>query len=107
MDVERSQDGRWHFALGPVERWIVFAAASFISFVLYKGWDSITTRQDTQNTAMIALAQQQAVTNAQITQLQSQLIDVPALNQRVSKNEVRVDALEESTRELRGMKGLK
>ena len=53
------------------------------------------------------LAQQQAVTNAQITQLQSQLIDVPALNQRVSKNEVRVDALEESTRELRGMKGLK
>lgn len=107
MDVEQQNDGRWHFALGPVERWIVLGAATFISFVLYKGWDSITTRQDTQNTALIALAQQQAVTNAQITQLQTQLVDIPALSQRVSKNEVRIDALEEGQRELRGMKGLK
>lgn len=107
MEVERQQDGRWHFALGPIEKWVAGLVTAMAMFALYSGWNSIVTRQDAQADLLSKLTTQLAVMNVQLLQQQSQLVDMPALNQRVSKNEVRLDSVENSVRELRGMKGLK
>jgi hypothetical protein len=46
-------------------------------------------------------------TNRQLAALQVQLADVPALAQRVSRVEVRTDAMEDQIKELRDTRGLK
>lgn len=43
----------------------------------------------------------------EIGRLRTQLADVPALSQRVSKLEVQMDAVQEGQKELRGVRGLR
>lgn len=113
MDVER-KDGRWHFSLGTVERWVAAGiGAGFVSLLIW-GANSFTARMDKQadglektNDTMQKVVTQQAVTNGQIATLSAQLADVPALTRKMAEIEVRVDRLEEDTRELRGTRGLK
>lgn len=57
--------------------------------------------------AMIKLQVSSQYTTEEIRSLKLQLADVPALNQRVSRLEVRQDANTEAIKELRAMRGLK
>lgn len=106
MDLER-KEGRWHFSLGTVERWVVAAGASALLAVAYWFVSSVTGRLDRQSDSLANLATQQAVTNNQLVTLNLQLADVPSLTRKMAEIEVRVDRLEEDTRELRTTKGLR
>lgn len=55
--------------------------------------------------AVIRLQATQEATNSTLIGLQAQLADVPALSQRVSRNEVQIEALQESQRELMQTRG--
>lgn len=57
--------------------------------------------------AMIKLQVSSQYTTEEIRSLKLQLADVPALNQRVSRLEVRQDANTEAIKELRAIRGLK
>lgn len=107
MDVEQKNDGRWHFALGPIERWIVVVCASALLGLCYGGWNSIVTKQDTQADLLAKVVTQQAVTSAQITTLQAQLADVQSLTRQIAEIKVQADRNTEDIQELRGMRGLK
>lgn len=75
---------------------LILAALVGLATLIFRLNDSVTRLQVAAET-----------TNRQLISLQTQLADVPALSQRVSRNEVKIEALEEGQRELRGMKGLK
>lgn len=45
--------------------------------------------------------------NATLATLQIQMVNVPAISERVSRAEVRIEALEEGQKELRATKGLR
>ena len=107
MDVEQQNDGRWHFALGPVERWIVGIAAAALLALCYGGWQSIVSRQDSQADLLAKVVTQQAVTSAQLTTLQAQLADVPNLTRQIAEIKVQVQRNTDDIHELRGMRGLK
>lgn len=57
--------------------------------------------------SMIQVQEQLKAQNAMFTGMQSQLADVPSLNQRVSRVEVRQESIVENVKELRSMKGIK
>jgi hypothetical protein len=107
MDLQPNGDGRLHFSLGPVERWIVGAAA--VGLVSLLGWfaNSITTRLDNLAEAQGALKTQQAVANQQLATLNLQLADVPTLTRQIAELKVRVDAHDEDIRELRTTRNLR
>jgi len=75
---------------------LILAALVGLATLIFRLNDAVTRLQVAAET-----------TNRQLIALQTQLADVPALSQRVSRNEVKIEALEESQRELRGMRGLK
>lgn len=107
MDLERQQDGRLHFSLGKVERWVVGTCA----FVLVAsfGWifNRITSQLDTQGKAIAAMATQQAVMNNQLVTLNLQLADVPSMTSKLTEHEVRLDRVEADVKELRSTRGLR
>lgn len=107
MDVQRQGDGHWSFALGPVEKWIVAAIAAGVVIAAYWFIGSVMSRLDNQSSAISALATQQAVTNSQLTTLNLQLADVPSITRKIAEHDVRLQRLEEDTRELRGTRNLK
>lgn len=57
--------------------------------------------------AVIRLQASQESTKALLIGLQSQLADIPTINQRISRAEVKVEALEDGQKELRATRGLK
>jgi hypothetical protein len=90
MDVEQ-REGRWHFALGPVERWIVGLGSLALVSGMGWMWQATAARLDEQGKALNTITTQQAVANAQLQQLSAQLADVPALTQQVAEMRVRVE----------------
>lgn len=70
--------------------WEALIVASLLGLggLIFRLNDSVTRLQITAD-----------VMNRQLSSLQSQLADVPALAQRVSRNEARIDALEDSDRD--------
>ena len=107
VDVTRENTGHWRFALGPVEKWVVATGAAVLLAAGYWFVSSVGTRLESQSAAISALATQQAVTNNQLTTLNLQLADIPSVSRRIAEHEVRMKRLEEDTRELRNLKGLK
>lgn len=112
MDLERKSAGRLHFALGPVEKWVVSSGAALLVVLLGLVYSGITSKIDSQqkgqertNDTMQQVVRQQAVTNSQLASINLQLANVPGLTERVSRVEVRVESLEEGQRELRGLRG--
>jgi len=107
MDVEKRGDQRWHFALGPVERWIVvIGAAALIGVSTWAGkW--FAGKVDDQGKQIQTLVTQQAVANQSLTTISAQLTDVPQLRSDVVELKVRVESLEEGQKELRGTRGLR
>lgn len=105
VDLQRQADGRLHFSLGPVERWIVgLVAAAVVGSVLMFS-RAITSQLDNQGRQIAALAQQQAVTNSQLTQLTQQLSDIPGISRRQAEHAVRITRMEEDLRELQRTRG--
>lgn len=103
VDLLPTDDGRSHFALGPVEKWVVGIGA--LAIVSVGGWfvNSVNAQQKTLQT----LVTQQAVTNNQLTTISGQLLDIPAIRSQSVELKLRIDGLEEDVRELRQTKGLK
>lgn len=96
MDLQAPIDGRQHFTLGKVEKWVVGVVAT--AFVAGGMWlvSSVQT-----------LVTQMAVANAQLSTLNGQLSDVPGLSKQVVKLEVRVDKQDAEIAELRAVRNLK
>lgn len=107
MDLERTDSRHWHFALGPVERWVVAAVAAASVAAAYWFASSVTARLDEQARALSMLTTQQAVANAQLLTLNGQLTDIPQMRSKMAEHEVQINALQESQRELRQMRGLR
>jgi len=103
VDAQPSRDGRTHLALGPVERWIVGVAATALVGSL--AW--FANKVDKQGEQINRLVTQQAVANGSLQAITAQLTDVPQLRRDVVELKVRVDAVEESQKELRQTRGLK
>lgn len=83
MDVQRQEDGRWHFALGPVEKWIVAVIAVGLLAGLGTGFSyTVTTMQK--------LVVGQALESQQLLQMQVTLAGVPNLQQQVVELDVKV-----------------
>lgn len=103
MDLEQSNNGRQHFTLGPVERWLVAGAGLMV--IAVGGWfvKSINEQQKTLQTVVT----QQAVTNSQLTTISGQLLDIPALRAQTAEIKIRTDRLEQDVREMRQTRGLK
>lgn len=114
MDLQSPGGGRMHFVLGAVERWVVGLGATALVALIGLLYVGITTKIDegTQNTKALTatvgqVVTQQAVTNGQVATLTQQLSDVPRLTRDVAETKVRVDRLEQDTKELRQLQGLK
>lgn len=107
MEVERAQDGRWHFALGPVERWVVASVVGVLIFVLIAGFHSWALQLQRLTKSYNDLAKQQAVTNAQLATLSQQLADVPAITRQIAQLQVQVNRNTSDIAELRKVRGLK
>lgn len=75
---------------------LIIAALVAVGALIFRLNDSVTRLQVAAEN-----------TNRQLIALQTQLADVPALSQRVSRNEVKIEALEEGQKELRSIRGLK
>jgi len=103
VDLEPKGDGRAHFTLGPIERWLV--AGSGLMVIAVGGWfvKSINEQQTTLQTVVT----QQAVTNSQLTTISGQLLDIPAIRANQAEMKIRVDRLEQDMREQRQTRGLK
>lgn len=89
VELQPKSDGRLHFSLGPIEKWIVAAAGSGIALLAWWMVASIQT-----------LLTQQALTNQQLTTIVGQQADYPTLRSEVARMDVRVSNLEDKTREL-------
>lgn len=106
VDVQRSSDG-WQFRLGPVERWVVaVAAATLLSIIAWMA-NSFSTRLDRMEQLLGANATHQAVTNAQMSTLSTQLADVPQLTRQMAEIQVQVKRNSEDIAELRRLRGVR
>lgn len=107
VDLERQPDGRLHFSLGPVERWVVAVGASILVAVAYWFTSSVTVRLDKQNDGMQILVTQQAVMSGQIQTLSAQLADVPRVSRQVAELQVRVEQHSQDIKEMRQLRGVR
>lgn len=96
VDLQPKPDGRMHFSLGPVERWIAVVIGGAIVAVGYWLVSSMQT-----------VLTQQAVANQQLQTIGAQLTDVPQLRRDVVELRVQVKAHDEAIKELRQTRGLK
>lgn len=107
MDLQPSSDGRWHFSLGIVEKWLVgFGVTALVSVVIFGGRYTVN-KLDTLNDGVVELAKQQALTNYQLQIMNTQMADMPAVKLEVAKHAVLIDQNTQEIKELRQTKGLK
>lgn len=103
MEAQPSQDGRMRFTLGPIERWIVGGASLLIASILFWFGNTVVQTKD----AVGKLAEQQAIMTAQLTDIRTQLADVPAIKLELAKQAVRIDQHSEDIKELKQLKGVR
>ncbi|MFV0411494.1 MAG: hypothetical protein ACK5LJ_17885 [Paracoccus sp. (in: a-proteobacteria)] len=108
MEVQRQDDGKWHFALGPVERWIVGLAClaglsmfGYIAHAFDQRLVSLTDVTGQQGKALQEVLTAQAVTNARLETLTVQLAPVPALTRQAAEMKVQIDRNTSDIRDLR------
>lgn len=95
MDLERQSDGRLHFSLGIVERWIAGVCGAAVVGVM---WWLVSSMQ--------TVLTQQAVTNQQLLTISAQLADVPGITRRMAEHDVRIERLEADVKEVRATRRL-
>ncbi|WP_414488861.1 hypothetical protein [Stenotrophomonas maltophilia] len=103
MEAQSSQDGRTRISLGPVEKWIVGAFASFMiagGYWLISSMQAVLTQQQVTN-------QQMATVQQQLQTFNTQLADVPALKLELAKQAVQVEQNKQDIKELKQLRGLK
>lgn len=103
MEAQPSQDGRTRISLGPVEKWIVGAFASFMiagGYWLISSMQAVLTQQQVTN-------QQMATVQQQLQTFNTQLADVPALKLELVKQAVQVEQNKQDIKELKQLRGLK
>lgn len=96
MDGVPSKDGRVHFALGPVEKWVVGIIA--FAAVSAGAWQVRSTQ---------TLIIQSAVANEQLRALNLQMSDVPNLKLELAKQAVQISRNTDDIKELKTTRGLK
>ena len=99
MDIERDDPGHWHTQFGQAEKWIVGVGALALAALISTGWFSMQSKLEN-------IQVQQAVTNAQLLSINSQMADIPGLRQKVAENTVVIKRNTDDIGELRRMKGL-
>ncbi|WP_323162771.1 hypothetical protein [Stenotrophomonas maltophilia] len=103
MEAQPSQDGRTRISLGPVEKWIAGAFASFMiagGYWLISSMQAVLTQQQVTN-------QQMATVQQQLQTFNTQLADVPALKLELAKQAVQVEQNKQDIKELKQLRGLK
>ncbi|PZS42777.1 hypothetical protein A7X60_01735 [Stenotrophomonas maltophilia] len=103
MEAQPSQDGGTRILLGPVEKWIVGAFASFMiagGYWLISSMQAVLTQQQVTN-------QQMATVQQQLQTFNTQLADVPALKLELAKQAVQVEQNKQDIKELKQLRGLK
>ena len=96
VDGVPTKDGRVHFTLGPVEKWVVGIVA--LAAVSAGAWQVRSTQ---------TLIIQSAVANEQLRALNLQMSDVPSLKLEMAKQAVQIGQNTKDIAELRSVKGLK
>ena len=96
MDLLPEQDGRLHFSLGPVEKWVISAFA--LAVLGLAGW--IFTSVNT-------LLTQQAVTNSKLADIGAQLAGVPELSTRVARLEIQAEQNKQDIKELQRLREIR
>jgi hypothetical protein len=99
LDVQHTDDGHWHFKLGPVERWVVGIGALALTSMAGGIAITVNARLDEYGKSLRDLSTAQAVTNNQLATLSIQLADVPGLTRQLAETKVRVD---DNTRRIEG-----
>lgn len=89
VDLTPQPDGRLHFSLGPIEKWIAVVIAGAVVSVGVWNVRSVQT-----------LLTQQAVTNSQLSNIAGQMGDVQTVRNDVTELKVRMSNIEDRTREL-------
>src|SRR3546814_15971693 len=89
MDLERRDDGRMHFSLGPVEKWL--AVLCGLAMAGTGAWQVRSTQ---------SLLIQDAVTNEQLRVLNAQATDWMEMRDDVTEQKVRVDSVRTEERRL-------
>lgn len=57
--------------------------------------------------SLIALREQNAVMHAQLTMIQTQLLDVPSMKLQLTRHDIEIERLKEDMKETRSVKGLR
>lgn len=91
MDVERKDDGRWHFALGTVERWIIGVSVSAVFGFTAWSWNTYAANQAKYNENQQELLRATAVTNSKLETISAQMVSIPTLLQATAQMKVQVD----------------
>ena len=89
MELEPKSGGRLAFSLGPVEKW--FIAGVLAGVVYLAGWMVVSVQ---------SLLTHQAVTNQRLSVLVEQQSDIRRLGTDVAELKVRMNNVEEKTRDL-------
>lgn len=103
MEVQPSQDGRTRISLGPVEKWIVGAFATFMTaggLWLVSTTQAVLIQQQLAN-------QQMATMQQQLQSFNAQLADVPALKLELAKTTLQTEQNKQDISELKQLRGLK
>lgn len=94
MELEPKSGGRLAFSLGPVEKW--FIAGVLAGVVYLAGWMVVSVQ---------SLLTHQAVTNQRLSAIVEQQGDIRRLGTDVAELRIRMNNVEDKTRELERTRG--
>lgn len=96
MELEPKSGGRLAFSLGPVEKW--FIGAVLAAIVYLAGWMVVSVQ---------SLLTHQAVTNQRLSVIVEQQGDIRRLGTDVAELKIRMNNVEDKTRELERVRSAK
>ena len=91
MEIDRQDESHWHFALAPSDKWIIASILAMLVSVLGYIGHGFSSQLYEQGQTLQHIVVQQAVTNAQMLTLSSQLADVPGLARAVAEAKIKMD----------------
>jgi hypothetical protein len=105
MDIN-SADDQLHLKLGPIERYAIPGILGLLVFLLGFVFHNFDGRLEASDKTTQAVLTSQAVTNAKLDNLSSELVDVPLLTIRIAEIKVQVERNSSDIHELQQVKGL-